>query len=157
MIQVRLCTPADNSTFAALMAEVLQHYGMQVPGEQEVRLRVSEELAKVQCLLAFEGDSLVGFASYAFLFPGDGLAPQLYMKDLYTKAAARGRGVARALIRALAREAKASGCVRIDWTAERDNLQAQAAYQALGAAILEEKIYYRLDAQAIARLCEDDG
>jgi RimJ/RimL family protein N-acetyltransferase len=45
--------------------------------------------------------------------------------------------------------------VRIDWTTERDNPQAQAVYEALGATILEEKIYYRLDAEAINRLAAE--
>jgi ribosomal protein S18 acetylase RimI-like enzyme len=58
-------------------------------------------------------------------------------------------------MRALAGIARSRGCVRIDWTTERDNLQAQAAYKALGAAILDEKIYYRLDAEAIACLAEE--
>lgn len=156
-IRVCPCTSADHPVFAELMAEVLRHYDMPVPDEQEVARGVAQQLANVQCLLAFDGESLVGFASYALLFPGEGLAPQFYMKDLYTRAAARGRGVARALLGALALEARARGCVRIDWTTERDNPQAQAVYRALGAVVLPEKIYYRLDTQAIERLAATAG
>jgi ribosomal protein S18 acetylase RimI-like enzyme len=137
------------------MAEALEHYEMPVPDQSVIARSLAAQLPAVEFLLAFEGEYLRGFASFALLFPGLGLDPQLYMKDLYTAAAARGRGVARALMRELARTARKRGCVRIDWTTERDNPQAQAVYEALGATILEEKIYYRLDAEAINRLAAE--
>lgn len=155
MIDVRDATPQDIPALGRLIAEALDHYDMAVTDNAQIARSLAAQLPAVEFLLAFEGDELRGFASFAVLFPGLGLDPQFYMKDLYTAAAARGRGVARALMRELARRAKERGCVRIDWTTDRDNLQAQAAYKALGAARLDERIYYRLDAEAIARLADE--
>jgi len=155
MIEVRPATTPDIPALGRLMAELLAHYDMTGPDEADVAKALAAQMPKVEFLLAFEGDDLLGFASFSPLFPGLGLDPQLYMKDLYVAAAARGRGVARALMRALAQTARARGCVRIDWTTDRDNLQAQAAYKALGATHLEERVYYRLDEEAIARLADE--
>jgi ribosomal protein S18 acetylase RimI-like enzyme len=155
MIEVRPATSKDIPTLGRLMAEALAYYDMPIPDDGAIRRALAEQLPKVEILLAFGEEDLLGFASFSMLFPGLGLEPQIYMKDLYIAAPARRRGVARALMRALAGIARSRGCVRIDWTTERDNLQAQAAYKALGAAILDEKIYYRLDAEAIACLAEE--
>jgi ribosomal protein S18 acetylase RimI-like enzyme len=155
MIEVRPATPPDIPALGRLMAELLVHYGMAGPDEAEVAEALAAQLPTVEFLLAFEGEDLLGFASFSPLFPGLGLDPQLYMKDLYVAATARGRGVARALMGALARIARARGCVRIDWTTDCDNLPARAAYEALGAALLDERVYYRLDAEAIARLADE--
>jgi ribosomal protein S18 acetylase RimI-like enzyme len=154
-LEIRFATLEDVPSLGRLIAEALAHYAMPVPDDAEIERALAEQLPKVEILLALGEDGLLGFASFSMLFPGLGLEPQIYMKDLYIAARARKQGIARALMRALAGIARTRGCVRIDWTTERDNLQAQAAYEALGAAILDEKIYYRLDAQAIARLAED--
>ncbi len=130
---------------------------MQAPDVEVIRCAVEGNVTPTNCLIAEHESNVVGFASYALLFPGEGLAPQLYMKDLYTSAAHRSRGVARALIEGLAREAKKTGCVRIDWTTEADNVAAQSAYKTLGAKILAEKLYFRLDANDIERLARDDA
>jgi ribosomal protein S18 acetylase RimI-like enzyme len=155
MFEVRFATSEDVPPLGRLMAEALAYYGMPIPDDVAIERALAEQLPKVEILLAVGEDGLLGFASFSTLFPGLGLEPQIYMKDLYIAAPARRRGVARVLMRTLARIARARGCVRIDWTTERDNLQAQAAYKALGAAILDEKIYYRLDAKAIACLAEE--
>jgi ribosomal protein S18 acetylase RimI-like enzyme len=95
MIEVRTATPQDIPALGRLMAEALDHYEMPVPDQSVIARSLAAQLPAVEFLLAFEGEYLRGFASFALLFPGLGLDPQLYMKDLYTAAAARGRGVAR--------------------------------------------------------------
>jgi hypothetical protein len=39
------------------------------------------------------------------------------------------------------------GCTRFDWTAETTNPKAAEFYSSLGASLLEEKQYFRLDHQ----------
>ena len=72
------------------------------------------------------------------------------MKDLFTVAEARGRGVGKVLMRFLARLAVERGCVRLDWTAETDNAAALSFYDRLGARRVTEKVYYRFDGEALA-------
>ncbi len=154
MIAVRRATKGDAPAIGDLMAELLRHYQLPAAGPDEMAAIIESRVATGCSLLAFDGSNLVGFAFYALLFPGEGLSPQLYVKDIYTRSSERRRGIARSLFQALAKEARARGCTRIDWTTERDNRQAQAVYRALGASLIEDKLYYRLDQQGIERLCE---
>jgi GNAT superfamily N-acetyltransferase len=96
----------------------------------------------------------VGLATFAVLFPAPGPAGQLYMKDLFALAEARGRGVGQALMAFLAKLALERGCSRFDWTAETDNPEALAFYDRLGARRVEDKIYYRFEADALTALAQ---
>jgi ribosomal protein S18 acetylase RimI-like enzyme len=106
-------------------------------------------------LVAFDPSGApTGFASFAQIFPGLGTAPQVYMKELYVAKAGRGAGVGEALMRALARLARARGCTRIDWTTQQDNTGARAFYERIGARVVEEKVYFRLDGAKLTELAE---
>jgi len=78
------------------------------------------------------------------------------MKDLFTLAAARGRGVGHALMAFLARLALERGCGRVDRTAETDNPEALAFYDRLGARRVEEKVYFRVDGEALKALAAEE-
>ena len=70
---------------------------------------------------------LVGIAHY--LFHTTVWAPTTcYLQDLYTDAEVRGRGVARALIEALASEAREQGAQRLYWLTQSNNTTARALY-----------------------------
>ena len=56
------------------------------------------------------------------------LAPTCDLQDLYTSEAARGRGVGRALIEAVCREARAAGSPRIYWQTHETNTVAMQLY-----------------------------
>ena len=58
--------------------------------------------------------------------------PGLYLEDLFVDPRARGSGAGRTLFRALAREALARGCARIDWAVLDWNEPAMAFYRAIG-------------------------
>lgn len=57
----------------------------------------------------------------------------IYLEDLFVDPAARGGGVAFALVRALAAEARTRGCARIDWAVLDWNALAKGFYRRLGA------------------------
>lgn len=70
---------------------------------------------------------LVGIVHY--LFHTSTWAPtQCYLQDLYTQADLRGRGVARALIAAVAAQARAQGAQRLYWLTQETNQTARALY-----------------------------
>jgi GNAT superfamily N-acetyltransferase len=114
MIDVRAATKADTPAVGNLMAELLRHYQLPLTGPSEMAAIIERQITEGRSLLAFDNGNLIGFAFYAMLFPGEGLSPQLYVKDVYTKSSERGRGVGRSLFQALAKEARARGCTRID-------------------------------------------
>ena len=70
---------------------------------------------------------LVGIAHFLFhttVWQGDAC----YLQDLFTAPETRGRGVARALIEAVAREAEGRGAGRYYWLTAEDNRTARALY-----------------------------
>lgn len=70
---------------------------------------------------------LVGIAHY--LFHGSVWAERsCYLQDLFVAPEARGRGVARALIEAVAEAARRAGASRCYWHTQQDNAVARALY-----------------------------
>ena len=70
---------------------------------------------------------LVGIAHYLFhtsVWRDD----VCYLQDLFTDETARGQGVARALIDAVAAEARRRGASRFYWQTRQDNARARALY-----------------------------
>ena len=90
---------------------------------EHVRQRVLSATSCEIALAEIEGKA-VGLATFAILYPAPGPSGQLLMKDLFTLATARGRGVGHALMTFLACLALERGCTRFDWTAETDNSEA---------------------------------
>lgn len=75
---------------------------------------------------------LVGFAHYLF-HPTVWTSSSCYLQDLFTAPAARGHGVARALIEAVAAAAHARGAARYYWNTQSDNTTARRLYDRVAA------------------------
>jgi GNAT superfamily N-acetyltransferase len=76
----------------------------------------------------------------------------IYLEDLFVDPSARGGGVARGLVRALAAEAGSRDCARIEWAVLDWNEQAKDFYRRLGAHHNESWEPWRLDGAALAAL-----
>jgi len=76
----------------------------------------------------------------------------LYLEDLFVEPEMRGAGVARALFKALAEEAKARDCPRIDWAVLDWNELGKGLYRKLGAWHNAEWEPWRLDGAALKAL-----
>ena len=155
-IQIRLAGPGDAAALTELFDAIDRHYWGQrrralAVMAEHVRQRVLSATSCEIALAEIEGKA-VGLATFAILYPAPGPSGQLFMKDLFTLAAARGRGVGHALMTFLACLALERGCTRFDWTAETDNSEALAFYDRLGARRVEEKVYFRFDGEALKAL-----
>jgi GNAT superfamily N-acetyltransferase len=109
-------------------------------------------------LLALDEDgAIVAVAAYSVLYPslGHGVTQMLFLKELHVAASLRRRGVAKALMAALARTARTLGCTRMGWNTGRDNASAQALYDGLGAERAEHLISYRIGGDALERLADE--
>ena len=103
------------------------------------------DLPAAHSLLAFDGETAVGFAAYSFLWPAVGLTRSLYLKELFVSQVHRRRGVGRALMDSVLDVARKHGCSRVEWTTESDNSAAQAFYKTFGVEPNGSKLFYRLE------------
>ncbi|MFD7897565.1 GNAT family N-acetyltransferase [Streptomyces sp. NPDC059743] len=144
-MEITQATEADAEIIATILGEIEAYYGGDnAPGDlTEVRAALFGERPAATVLLARDGAEVLGMASYTFLWPAAGAETSLYLKELYVRARARRRGVARALMAKLEAVATEAGCSRVEWTADADNPSALAFYEALGAKPQAGKIFYR--------------
>jgi GNAT superfamily N-acetyltransferase len=147
--------PAHIDAVVVLMEELDKFYGDTDVEPLGVRVRqINEALFDdpplAYALLAWDGDALVGLATYSFLWPAAGLTRSLYLKELYVTEAARGQHVGTLLMNRLVEIAETHSCSRIEWTTDRDNVGAQRFYEALGVAQIRDKVFYRLNGQRAA-------
>ena len=119
--------------------------------EQLVDVLFGENLA-AEVLLAFEGESPVGFAVFFHNFSTWLGRPGLYLEDLFVKPEKRGKGYGRALLVELAKIARDRGCGRMEWAVLDWNEPAIKFYHALGAKPMDEWTVFRLTRDGIARL-----
>lgn len=113
------------------------------------------ERPAAEVLLAFEGQSAIGFAVFFHNFSTWLGRPGLYLEDLFVKREKRGKGYGRALLVELARIARDRGCGRMEWAVLDWNGPAIKFYRALGAKPLDEWTVFRLTRDGIERLAAE--
>ncbi len=156
-IDIRHATAADRDALAELFHDMDRHYwGDDAPSADEWRRFLDAVVlpASKSCEIVIAEDSgtLVGLATFAIVYPAINLTGQMFMKELYTTAAARGQGVGRKIMAFLAKLAGERGCSRIDWVTERTTPRAMAFYDRLGAERMDQRVYYRLGGEALSAL-----
>jgi GNAT superfamily N-acetyltransferase len=82
----------------------------------------------VHGLVAESGGTLLGMTHYLFHRSTTAIEPLCYLQDLFTAEAARGKGVGRALIEEVYRQAKLAGSARVYWQTHETNSVARALY-----------------------------
>ncbi|MBT5901708.1 MAG: GNAT family N-acetyltransferase [Opitutaceae bacterium] len=118
----------------------------------EAQLFPAAGLAAAHCVLAFEGETPVGFALYFFNFSTFLARRGLYLEDLFVRPDHRGAGHGKALLLHLAQRAHADGCGRMEWCVLDWNQPAIDFYQSLGATLMNEWTTCRLDQTALERI-----
>ena len=82
----------------------------------------------VHALVAESGGELLGLTHYLYHRSTTAIEPVCYLEDLFASAAARGKGVGRALINAVYEQAKLAGSPRVYWQTHQTNLTAMQLY-----------------------------
>ena len=142
---------ADVGATAVLFEETQAHYSVACPSLAEIAAKLLNLPSGVDLLVA-AAPNIVGFAAVCAIFPGPGLEPGLFLKELFVSAQARGQGIGTKLMHASARLTVSRGLARLDWTADRGNAGLMKFYAALGAAQQREKVFYRLSGQVLTEL-----
>jgi GNAT superfamily N-acetyltransferase len=112
--------------------------------EEKLREAIFAETAFVQAMVAFDGKSCVGYALFYPIFRSFRGERSMFLEDLYVSPKMRGKGLGFAMLKEVARMAKAQGFVRMDWQALKWNEPAINFYKNLGAETDDENFDFRL-------------
>lgn len=82
----------------------------------------------VHAIVAESAGELLGLAHFLYHRSTIQLAPSCYMQDLFAVAAARGKGIGRALIDGVCEHARQAGCPRVYWQTHETNATAMQLY-----------------------------
>jgi GNAT superfamily N-acetyltransferase len=82
----------------------------------------------VHALVAEHDGDLLGLTHYLFHRSTTSIEPTCYLQDLFTNAAARGKGVGRALIEGVYERARHAGASRVYWQTHETNHTAMQLY-----------------------------
>lgn len=106
----------------------------------------------VECLIAEEGESTVGYMIFYPCFASFSGQMGLYLEDIYIKPTHRGRGVGEAMLRKLVQIAMERGCERIDFQVLDWNIPAIGFYQNLGAVRNDDERHFKFSGKAFEKL-----
>lgn len=148
-------TPTDVPTVLALIRELAEYEKLLhevVADETLVHEALFGARPAAECVLAWNGQTPLGFALYYYNFSTFLARPGLYLEDLYVRPEHRGQGVGEALLKHLARIAVERGCGRMEWSVLNWNRRAIEFYERLGAEGVLDWTVYRMSGAALLRL-----
>lgn len=128
MISIGTLEPSDRGAWEALFRAYIAFYQRNEPPEMYDRAWSEFQAdTRLHALGAWVERRLVGITH--FLVHQSTSGPDVcYLQDLFTAPDARGQGVARALISAVADWARARGCGRLYWHTQASNSTARSLY-----------------------------
>jgi GNAT superfamily N-acetyltransferase len=154
-LELRAAGPEDTPLILGLIRELADYEQLadQVAAtEDRLREHLFGERRSAECILAFTGGELAGFALYFTSFSTFLSRPGIYLEDLFVRPAFRRRGIGRTLLAHLARLAVERGCGRLEWSVLDWNRPAIDFYRSLGAVAMDEWTVFRLTGDALKRL-----
>jgi ribosomal protein S18 acetylase RimI-like enzyme len=134
---IETVTEDDLPDLLPLMRAYCDFYGSDPP--DEALLELSQALLRdsahegIQVIARDGSGTAVGFATIFWSWSTTRAARIGVMTDLYVAPAARGSGLAEALIGACVERCMERGARRLEWQTAPDNRRAQAVYERVGA------------------------
>jgi GNAT superfamily N-acetyltransferase len=132
-IVIRPLRPDERSGWEPLWTAYLDFYRTSVAREvYDATWARLQDPGEPMALLGGHVDGrLCGIVHYIFHRSCWTVGDYCYLQDLFVAAQARGRGLGRALIEAVYREAKEAGASRVYWLTHESNATARALYDTL--------------------------
>ena len=156
-IEIRFATPEDSATILAFIRELAEYERLldEVTADVEaIRATLFGVKRAADVLIAELDGEAVGFALFFQSYSTFLAKPGLYLEDLFVRPAARGKGVGKALMAALARIAVQRDYGRFEWSVLDWNEPALKFYASLGAVPQSEWTVQRLTGAPLHALAE---
>ena len=152
---IRSATAADVTTIHALVHDLaiyekLEHLMVSTPDDFNRELFGPN--ASIECIMAIENDTAVGFALFFHNFSTFLGRKGLYLEDLFVKPECRGKGYGKALLVRLAQIAVARDCGRFEWSVLDWNTPSIEFYEAMGATVMPEWRIVRAAGDALTQM-----
>ncbi len=107
-----------------------------------------------EILMAELDQKPIGFALFFSSFSTFLAKPGIYLEDLFVLPEARGHGVGKALLKAVAKLASQRNCGRLEWAVLDWNDPAIGFYKKLGAVPLDDWTTFRVTGSALQQLAD---
>ena len=156
-ITISPAAPDDVPTILALIRELAAYEKLLdrvSASEDSLRRDLFGPRTFVEVLIGRLDGEAAGYALFFHSYSTFLAMPGIYLEDVFVKPAARGKGVGKALLRAVARAARDRGCGRMEWSVLNWNTPAIEFYESLGAVPHEGWTTYRMDEAAISALAQ---
>lgn len=154
-LSIRAATPGDLPLIAELIRALAEYEKL----AHEVRFDeavLGEKLfgprPYAEVLIGEVDGAPMGFALFFHNFSTFEGRPGIYLEDLFVRPEARGVGLGKALLAALARLAVERDCARLEWSVLDWNAPSIGFYKSLGARAMDDWTVMRVDGSALASL-----
>ncbi len=155
MTEVRRARPSDVDAIVELIHELADYERApeecHITSEQLHKALFGSDPAVFAHVAELDGD-VVGCALWFKNFSTWDGVHGIYLEDLYVRPSARGSGLGKALLVALADECVRQGYTRLQWSVLNWNEPAIGFYHSLGAVPLDEWTTYRVSGAALEKL-----
>ena len=157
-LRVRRAVPSDGPRILELDRQLARFERLTPPDDEEGRrlLRLVFDEKRLEALVAETDGGVEGMALFYEGVSTFRAKPFLYLEDLVVSESSRSRGVGKALVAALAREAVSRGALRIEWAVLDWNARAIEFYERLGAERPTEWIKYALDGARLEEVARSE-
>lgn len=154
MLKIIQATPKDTELILSFIKKLAEYEQMldEVSATPELLNKWIFEEKKAEVLLAYYDNSPVGFALYFYNFSTFVGKCGIYLEDIFVDVDYRGKGIGKALFKAVATKAYENGFERMDWVCLTNNYPSLEFYKKIGAKELKEWQLLRLDKNAICNL-----
>ncbi|SFH60480.1 GNAT family N-acetyltransferase [Planctomicrobium piriforme] len=156
---VRPATPDDVSAIFGFIRELAEYERL----EHEITATVDDLQAGLfgprpfaEAFVACVDDQPVGFALFFHSYSTFQCRPGIYLEDLYVQPAYRGKGLGKALLKAVAAVAVERNCGRYEWSVLDWNEPSIQFYETLGAVMHADWRRMRVMSDALERLAVNE-
>jgi ribosomal protein S18 acetylase RimI-like enzyme len=111
--------------------------------------------AIVSVVVAETQGDLVGYAMFESCYNTDSARRDVFLDDLFVVERKRGRGIGRALLAEVCREAKARRAATVAWAVRSTNTRARSFYRSVGATD-EDLRLLKLENEALERMALEE-
>jgi GNAT superfamily N-acetyltransferase len=154
-VNIRRGRPGDEKETTAMIHELAEFEragGDCTVTEIQLRAALFGDTPTVNGHIAeVDGQPAAGALWFRNFSTWDGVAG-IYLEDLFVRPRFRRRGLARAMLAALARECLANGYTRLSWAVLNWNTDAITLYEAVGGRPQDEWITYRVSGPELSAL-----